>query len=922
MESPPGPSAPADETSEAARAAEENADGTDQLQETREPKESDLLSEASHRFQSLLSLLGLESRRDRKLGLQDVRRISSDSIKSWAPQGPKDLPWSFLRRLLALDGSARDTTVMPGSPLGAGASGGPPAAGEEEGLAGDDDIYSFTELAVPEVPLSPLDLLCIMLLCSDSLLQQEILLKMALCQFALPLVVPDAEGGKPTFLLWAMRDVTKAWGPPTGREAGGCGEESVVLARMPTISFVRMEVSRHSKSQILNAVLGPGQPPHDTFVHRDMASGGISRDISEGLVEISWYLPSGKGPQDIFPEPLAVTNLRGDVGSHWPQFRLLTEVSSAVFILTDNVGAREYELLSSLKESPPNCYFILSPYRGRRHANLRFLGRLMSELKIDYSHVLVKVSGTDRAGFVRRLRSVVKGVVGAPGARRASLEDMARAARQLGMCVDEDGEECQRARELAERATGGSGGQGTLPRESPELPGGPRRLGVGKGLGPDGPRGPTEDPPEGQKSQLGRGPAADRTQRDPRGRLGDLQGFLKGLADPSPRGRGYFLKWLNYGPGRPTPGHLIELRAAASPPSRPNPDGLEALGQPRGASSLGAGSLLREMGRLYEAESGPGKTGKVPGARGPSAHFPRLAAELLLAGFPLGLADGDAGGLPLRWVAGVLTALQARLRGRCRLLVLSALGAQGVGKSTLLNTMFGLQFATGGCRTRGDVVQLVEVAEPFSQDLGWDFLLAIDSEGLAGRGRAAPEGGEEGDVDERDLARATLAVGLSHVVLVSVTDAADVPPAVPRAFLQMERLGHRPSCQLLLHQGPGSLSAAPRDPAEGAGPLGQWSVAAAGLEKRRLGQTPGQAAFLPTRGHTWHIPGLWHGTPPMAPVSLAYSEAALEVKRCLIENLRNGPPYPDRSISQLIERVRRLGAPGSNKATAHVGPPS
>uniref|UniRef100_A0A6I8PAJ5 Mitochondrial ribosomal protein S24 n=1 Tax=Ornithorhynchus anatinus TaxID=9258 RepID=A0A6I8PAJ5_ORNAN len=320
------------------------------------------------------------------------------------------------------------------------------------------------------------------------------------------------------------------------------------------------------------------------------------------------------------------------------------------------------------------------------------------------------------------------------------------------------------------------------------------------------------------------------------------------------------------------------------------------------------------MGRLYEAESGPGKAGKVPGPRGPSAHFPRLAAELLLAGFPLGLADGDAGGLPLRWVAGVLTALQARLRGRCRLLVLSVLGARGVGKSTLLNTMFGLQFATGGGRARGDVLQLVEVAEPFSRDLGWDFLLAIDSEGLAGRGRAAPEGGEEGDVDERDVARATLAVGLSHVVLVSVTDAADVPPAVPRAFLRMERLGHRPSCQLLLHQGPGSPAAAPWDPAEGAGPLGQRSVAAAGLEKRGPGRTPGQAAFLPTRGHTWHIPGLWHGTPPMAPASLAYSEAALEVKRCLIENLRNGPPDPDRSISQLIERV--LSASRSIHTTA------
>ena len=59
------------------------------------------------------------------------------------------------------------------------------------------------------------------------------------------------------------------------------------------------------------------------------------REIADGLVEISWFLPSGREDLDIFPEPMAFLNLRGDIGSHWLQFKLLTEISSAIFILTD-----------------------------------------------------------------------------------------------------------------------------------------------------------------------------------------------------------------------------------------------------------------------------------------------------------------------------------------------------------------------------------------------------------------------------------------------------------------------------------------------------------------------------------------------------------------------------------------------------------
>ena len=56
------------------------------------------------------------------------------------------------------------------------------------------------------------------------------------------------------------------------------------------------------------------------------------------------------------------------------------------------------------------------------------------------------------------------------------------------------------------------------------------------------------------------------------------------------------------------------------------------------------------------------------------------------------LVDREASNIPLQWVADVLAQLYIKLGGKSRLLVLAALGMQSTRKSTLLNTIFGLQF--------------------------------------------------------------------------------------------------------------------------------------------------------------------------------------------------------------------------------------
>lgn len=103
--------------------------------------------------------------------------------------------------------------------------------------------------------LHPSDVLCLLLHCSDSFLQQEIITKMSMCQFAVPLLLPDSAGPSCTFMLWAMRDIVKKWRPQALADSEGFEEDRLVNISMPIFSFVGLGQQKMSKSKILNEVL-------------------------------------------------------------------------------------------------------------------------------------------------------------------------------------------------------------------------------------------------------------------------------------------------------------------------------------------------------------------------------------------------------------------------------------------------------------------------------------------------------------------------------------------------------------------------------------------------------------------------------------------------------------------------------------------
>ena len=118
----------------------------------------------------------------------------------------------------------------------------------------------------------------------------------------------------------------------------------------------------------------------------------------------------------------------------------------------------------------------------------------------------------------------------------------------------------------------------------------------------------------------------------------------------------------------------------------------------------------------------------------------------------------------LPWIKGTLKELNKLLKAKRtdgqdpRIFVLSIMGVQSSGKSTILNIMFGIQMKTsvGQC-TRGINMQLVPVADRKE----YDYILLLDTEGT----RAPEYWGLDGS-EKRDNRMATISILLADATIV------------------------------------------------------------------------------------------------------------------------------------------------------------
>ncbi|KAM8746804.1 interferon-induced very large GTPase 1-like [Acanthopagrus schlegelii] len=727
--------------------------------------------------------------------------------------------------------------------------------------------------------LNPLDIITALFLCSDGFVQQEMALKMSMCQFSVPLLLPDCDTKQCTLMLWAMRDIVKKHRPQSLSESKGFIEERIVVSELPMISFVRLGECSLSKSEILNKLLSNSQQYHDTFVHSNMECGDSPRRISNGLTEISWYLPCGNKNMDVFSEPVAVANLRGDIASFETQFSFLCQTSAAVFVFFDNLESG-CELLTQHKAE----IFLVGNHQSN-HSSMAALKKVATELGLTNNNILLKAKHMNNADFVKKLRITVRDVLKS-SKRKMGIEQMAEIAHELGIWVDEDCQECQTARRNADAITAEIQDilkykdaqlplQGQIWKELSRLEKEEFRL-----------RGVGSENIEKYKSDLQIEKEKLRKEQNSHDMSNAMTCFIQAISSPGTE-RSYFLKWLRMKLDNLSREKLSDLREQYKEKSKnsENKEEIKEIDRQLSNSSLGTEHFFREMGQIYEAslslpEDNP--------SRQQLQHLPKLCAGLLLDGFPLELVDGDASNIPLRWVSDVLSQLNDLVSPKNKILVVTVLGVQSTGKSTLLNTMFGVQFAVSSGRcTRGAFMLLIRVNDDVKNILKCDYMMIIDTEGLK-----SPELAQLDNSYEHDNELATLVVGLSDITIVNIamensTEMKDILQIVVHAFLRMTEVGKKPKCQFV-HQNVSDVSAHDknlRDRKLLLQQLNEMTQAAAKMEKREENKSfTDVMEYSPDTGN-WYIPGLWNGNPPMAPVNAGYSEAVYELKKNIIQML-------------------------------------
>ncbi|XP_063278842.1 interferon-induced very large GTPase 1-like [Prinia subflava] len=869
---------------------------------------------ANPEFLQFLKSLGLHSHYPRKLGMADFHTINKTSLQDSQPSQDTELPGYFLQRLLTVDYRVKYLTCRNDSNPKLASL---PQTTVKKHQHSDtfEEFFDDLEEAAPECAsrdghVHPMDLQMAIFHCADDFLRQTLATKLAFCQLALPLLVPNPCTSRIEFPLYALSQIQRSWKEPekSGKQAGTKIYTKLIFqAQTPIVSFFRIGSSASSsKSQLLNALLS--RRKHDTFFHRHCRGSTRERLLMEGVVEIAWYCPRGS-PDDTFECCVAFCNLHGDARDHGAQLQFLQEISAVNVALVSDLQHRDSrgkKLLQDLLQSERPLICLL-PEKENVAA-----GQASKNIKIG-------MKNRNEAELMEQLTNIIRDLLEGSNVH-FNLDACVVKARQCGFIVDADQPACVTAKakskelvdllkkeKLSEIKSLLLPLQGKLwnewCRKDKEL----TRLQEKGNKSIEHHRSQIEN----EKAELRR---KQLEQAFPLNSL--MKSFLGFLQTQPADTKKYFLQWMQVFMSDLSRGPLEELRrdyhelwskivkakknqeknyVSSNMSSR-----LDALSDEISNSSISLEHLLREVGQIYEALE------LVDFKKDNFAKLPEIAAELMVLGYPVELMDGDASYLPLRWVGAIFDSLIERL-GDKRVFVLSVLGIQSTGKSTLLNAMFGLQFnvSAGRC-TRGAFMQLIPVGEELQQDLGFDFVLVVDTEGL----RATEMANKQSLNHDNELA--TFVIGVGNMTVINIfgenpSEMQDILQIAVQAFLRMKKVNLSPGC-LFVHQNVGDITAKEQN-MEGRRclqeKLDEMTVVAAQQEFRDISSFSDVIGF-DVNTHIHYFAHLWEGNPPMAPPNPTYSQNVQQLKSKILQAAKKQSQHSILRLSSLKDRIGDL----------------
>ncbi|KAF4116476.1 hypothetical protein G5714_003965 [Onychostoma macrolepis] len=824
------------------------------------------------KIDNLFHRLHLEDRHHNKLRPADVLQITKHSLQSHESCAEEKLIQIFIQKLLMLNYRARYLKAKENN--------------EENHIqqrdydpSNEGDIFHEMSLSNDRTSQSeqihPMDVQMAVFHCADGLLKQLMVTKLSQCQYALPLLVPDPFTQQIEFPLWTFRQIKKSWKMRNTNNEIISQTQPIYKAETPMVFFFRFGSVSSSKSQLMNSLINE---KHNTFFHRNCTGSSRTRVLMDGVVEITWFCPSGSN-DDKFTECVAFCNLHGDAGDHEKQLQILTKMASVNVVLLPRLQRydRRMKKLDELYKGskPLICLFTEDE----------------TAVTVLKEKCQIGLKNRNQSEVSEELRRVINDCL-SESSSTFRLEDV---SKHSDIRVDEeDDDDCRRGREAAQQM------MSLLEMKSLKE--------IKESFLPH--QGKLWHQWSQKNKELHR-PQPDETKMDISRKQIDLKKireqqhasdisefvklFIKEMNTDAEHEKMFFIKWIGILLDKHISADLSALHhkynekwsTVLTMNDNKNKSeqlttvqiDLERISEELQAATFGLEHIMREIGQIYESCSSVKKNKKDL-----QVHFsslPSLAAEMMISGFPLELMDGDAAHVPLVWISAVLDQLIQKL-GDQRLFVLSVLGLQSSGKSTILNAMFGLQFAVGAGRcTRGAFMQLVRVSDEMKTQLNFDYILVIDTEGLR-----ALELGRLSRHHDNELA--TFAVAIGNLTLINIfgenpSELQDILQIVVQAFMRMKKVRLNPSC-VFVCQNVSDVKAGEKN-MEGRRRLQMKlddMTKVTAKEEECDAECFSDVTEFDVQKDVKYFTQLWEGRPPMAPPNPVYCESIQELKETIM----------------------------------------
>ncbi|XP_078740387.1 LOW QUALITY PROTEIN: interferon-induced very large GTPase 1-like [Lampetra fluviatilis] len=859
-------------------------------------REVERKTNGTERFMNLLERLNLQKYYPKQMHIEYVSVKSAMHAKNTSTE--QELASYFLQKLIMGDYEARYVSVQSENKCNEAMNNN--ANSNYEAFFKHDDTLSRREglTTNTQTHIHPMDLQMTIYHCGDNFVRQYLYTKLSFCQFALPLLVPNPHSSEIELPLWAFQQINKNWKcRDTSTNTLQTKSCAIVNADTPLVSFIRFGESPTSKSQMLNSLLSKQR--HDIFFHRHCKGSSRNGLLMEGVTEVAWYCPGGRD-DDVFNDCIAFTNLHGDARRHRKQVQFLHEISSInVILMSDRDHNDEAKIILQECLTSPKPFVCLCADQERIEG-----GNSGAKVKI-------AVKNRNEADFMHELKSTLNSLL-RNITQINNLDNCPDIARRYDFIVDEDDEHCKDGKSMADVLLCILNDQPLSSMKETFLPLQGKlwhewckkdkelarfRLQVNQSIEE------YRDNISMEKRSIRRSQLLEAFP------LNDVMTSLIDILQHQPDTvKKYFLHWLKIHLDRLSAECLSKLHLqyqqawTRSIKSKGTESSLLANKQEEldevcvkiGASFFGIDHIFREVGQIYEASQ------TLDGTDQRSAALPGIAADLMLSGFPLELMDGDASHVPLSWISSVLDKVIQKI-GDKTLFVLSILGIQSSGKSTLLNAMFGLQFPVGAGRcTRGVYMQLVKVEEELTKELGFDFVLIVDTEGLR-----APELSNATPTHDNELA--TFVIGLGNATVINMfgenpSEMQDILQIAVQAFLRMKRVKLSPSC-VFVHQNVGDVTAQDKN-MEGRRrlkkKLDEMTRLAAQQEQCDVDSFD-EVIRCDVASHIHYFAHLWEGNPPMAPPNPSYCQNVQDLKRMLLDIAKR-----ERNVLKISEFKARI----------------